>query len=639
MLERRRGGDRRRDPRRRRDEARRAPRADARAARRSSRTTYRSASACPRRRTRSRRSGASSSARGARAPIVDAGVRKPLDLKIQVPVESMVEPEQSAGDRSDPLDPSRAARRRGARSGRRSTRAARARPGSTARRSSSSTTAAAPSASRCASTSWPTPTRRRRPAVRGDRPRPPRLAGARGAHGRRGAAQGRRAAVPRRDVVARARHRHGRRRPRAPGRVAEVRRARPAAHRPRRPRRRRHLARAASSRSSAPTCSSARSSSSSCARAGSSRPSCRATRSTCSPSRSSRSPPRRARTEPVGVDELLALVTRTHSYAELPRDAARERARHARRALPVGGVRRAAPAHRLGPRRRHDPRAQGRAPARGHERRARSPTAACSRSTLPDGRRVGELDEEMVYEARPGQTFLLGASTWRIEEIGRDRVIVTPAPGAPGAVPFWRGDCVGRPEGARRGDRRVQPLGRRPGRRDARARATTSTSSPRRTSLDYLREQQDATRVVPSDRRSSSSASATRSATGGCASCRPFGGRVHAAWALALSARIRDELGLESDAIWSDDGIIVHLPDADEPPGADLVLHRPRRDRGPGRRRAGRQRAVRRALPRERGARAADPARLSRQAHAAVAAAAEVAVAARGRQALRATSR
>src|SRR5204862_236365 len=64
---------------------------------------------------------------------------------------------------------------------------------------------------------------------------------------------------------------------------------------------------------------------------------------------------------------------------------------------------------------------------------------------LPDGRRVGELDEEMVYEARPGQTFLLGATTWRIEQITRDRVIVTPAPGVPGAVPFWKGDGVGRP--------------------------------------------------------------------------------------------------------------------------------------------------------------------------------------------------
>ena len=64
---------------------------------------------------------------------------------------------------------------------------------------------------------------------------------------------------------------------------------------------------------------------------------------------------------------------------------------------------------------------------------------------LPDGRRVGELDEEMVYEARPGQVFLLGATSWRIEEITRDRVVVTPAPGVPGAVPFWKGDSVGRP--------------------------------------------------------------------------------------------------------------------------------------------------------------------------------------------------
>src|SRR4029077_3460243 len=63
-----------------------------------------------------------------------------------------------------------------------------------------------------------------------------------------------------------------------------------------------------------------------------------------------------------------------------------------------------------------------------------------------DGRRVGELDEEMVYEARPGQVFLLGASSWRIEEIGRDRVIVTPAPGVPGAIPFWKGDGLGRPK-------------------------------------------------------------------------------------------------------------------------------------------------------------------------------------------------
>ena len=100
---------------------------------------------------------------------------------------------------------------------------------------------------------------------------------------------------------------------------------------------------------------------------------------------------------------------------------------------------------------------------------------------LPDGRRVGELDEEMVYEARPGQTFLLGASTWRIEEITRDRVIVTPAPGAPGAVPFWKGDGVGPAEGAGRGDRRVRARGRRPRARPSWPASTTSTSARRAT--------------------------------------------------------------------------------------------------------------------------------------------------------------
>src|SRR5207237_10903045 len=63
----------------------------------------------------------------------------------------------------------------------------------------------------------------------------------------------------------------------------------------------------------------------------------------------------------------------------------------------------------------------------------------------PEGNRVGELDEEMVYESRVGETFVLGASTWRIEEITRDRVVVTPAPGQPGKMPFWHGDGLGRP--------------------------------------------------------------------------------------------------------------------------------------------------------------------------------------------------
>ena len=193
---------------------------------------------------------------------------------------------------------------------------------------------------------------------------------------------------------------------------------------------------------------------------------------------------------------------------------------------------------------------------------------------LPDGRRVGELDEEMVYEARPGQTFLLGASTWRIEEITRDRVIVTPAPGAPGAVPFWRGDGIGRPA----------ELGRAIGAFAREAVAAKPGTLAKDYDLDrraaanlvaYLNEQQAATRVVPSDE--TIVVERFRDEIGDWRLCvlSPWGGRVHAAWGLAMAARIRDEFELEADAIWSDDGIVFHLPDADEPPPADLVLLEP----------------------------------------------------------------
>jgi ATP-dependent helicase Lhr and Lhr-like helicase len=190
---------------------------------------------------------------------------------------------------------------------------------------------------------------------------------------------------------------------------------------------------------------------------------------------------------------------------------------------------------------------------------------------LPDGRRVGELDEEMVYEARPGQTFLLGASTWRIEEITRDRVIVIPAPGAPGAVPFWRGDGVGRPAelGKAIGAFAREAVSREPEdlakEYDLDARAANNL-------VTYLREQQDATRVVPSDE--TIVVERFRDEIGDWRLCilSPYGGRVHAAWGLALAAKIRKERDLEADAIWSDDGIVIHLPDADEPPPADLVL-------------------------------------------------------------------
>ena len=193
---------------------------------------------------------------------------------------------------------------------------------------------------------------------------------------------------------------------------------------------------------------------------------------------------------------------------------------------------------------------------------------------LPDGRRVGELDEEMVYEARPGQTFLLGATTWRIQDITRDRVIVVPAPGVPGAVPFWRGDGVGRPSEL---GRAIGAFAREAVGKDAETLAAEADLDPRAAEnlVTYLREQQAATRVVPSDE--TIVVEKFRDEIGDWRLCvlSPFGGRVHAAWGLAVSARIRDELDLEADAIWSDDGIVVHLPDADEPPDASLILLEP----------------------------------------------------------------
>ena len=193
---------------------------------------------------------------------------------------------------------------------------------------------------------------------------------------------------------------------------------------------------------------------------------------------------------------------------------------------------------------------------------------------LPDGRRVGELDEEMVYEARPGQTFLLGATTWRIQDITRDRVIVVPAPGVPGAVPFWRGDGVGRPPelGRAIGAFSREAVGKEP---EALADEYDLDQRAAENLVAYLREQQAATRVVPSDE--TLVVEKFRDEIGDWRLCvlSPFGGRVHAAWGLALSARIRDQLDLEADAIWSDDGIVVHLPDADEPPDADLVMLEP----------------------------------------------------------------
>ena len=211
--------------------------------------------------------------------------------------------------------------------------------------------------------------------------------------------------------------------------------------------------------------------------------------------------------------------------------------------------------------------------------------AVTNAGTIPDrglfgvfivdgGGRVGELDEEMVYEARAGQVIMLGASSWRIEEITRDRVLVSPAPGVPGSVPFWKGEGVGRPYelgaaiGAFSRELMAQPKARRVERL-----VTVGLSRFAATNLStYLEEQERATGVVPSDR--SVVVERFRDEIGDWRICilTPFGARVHAPWAMAVGARLRESLGIEVQSIWSDDGIAFHLPDADAPPATDLLL-------------------------------------------------------------------
>jgi len=215
--------------------------------------------------------------------------------------------------------------------------------------------------------------------------------------------------------------------------------------------------------------------------------------------------------------------------------------------------------------------------------------AVTNAGTIPDrglfgvhlvdgGGRVGELDEEMVYEARTGQTFLLGASTWRIEEITRDRVLVSPAPGVPGAVPFWKGEGVGRPyelgEAIGATSRELAALPEEKALAKLRDEHSLDDRAAKNL-LSFLGEQQAATGAVPSDR--TVVVERFRDEIGDWRLCilTPFGGRVHAPWALALGARLRESLGLETQAIWSDDGIAIHLPDADAPPPIEDVLLEP----------------------------------------------------------------
>jgi ATP-dependent Lhr-like helicase len=189
--------------------------------------------------------------------------------------------------------------------------------------------------------------------------------------------------------------------------------------------------------------------------------------------------------------------------------------------------------------------------------------------------RVGELDEEMVFESRVGETFLLGASTWRIEEITHDRVLVTPAPGQHGKMPFWRADAA----------ERTVPFGAEIGRLVREIREMKPPDAVRRLKeqhdldeiaarnfLQYLDDQHAATGAVPDDRTLVIERVVDDLGDWRVCVLTPFGGKIHAPWAMAVTAKVRRELAIDVETMWSDDGFIVRFPETDLPPRAELVI-------------------------------------------------------------------
>jgi ATP-dependent Lhr-like helicase len=274
------------------------------------------------------------------------------------------------------------------------------------------------------------------------------------------------------------------------------------------------------------------------------------------------------------VDDLETVVRRAASFADLPRSALEATLDMLAGRYPSDAF------AELRPRIVWD-RADGRLSARPGAQKL----AVTSGGTIPDrglygvylasgeNRRVGELDEEMVYESRPGETFVLGASTWRIEDITRDQVIVTPAPGQPGRMPFWRGDAPGRPIEL---GRALGAFVRRVGRERERALEDDGLDDFAVANLlAYLDEQREATGVLPDD--TTLVLERFRDELGDWRLCVHsfFGARVHAPWAQAIEARVRERLGLEVQTMYTDDGIVVRLPEADEAPPAESVLFEP----------------------------------------------------------------
>jgi len=215
--------------------------------------------------------------------------------------------------------------------------------------------------------------------------------------------------------------------------------------------------------------------------------------------------------------------------------------------------------------------------------------AVTSGGTIPDrglfgvflaGReraRVGELDEEMVYETRVGDVFVLGASSWIIEEITHDRVLVTPAPGRSGVMPFWHGDAPGRPVELGRAVgafiREISALG--PAARSHRLEEMNLDAFAARNLSDYLDEQEAATGVLPDD--TTVLVERFKDELGDWRVCihSPFGARVHAPWSLAIEAQAKEHMGVDVQCIYTDDGIVVRLPEANDAPDASFATFDP----------------------------------------------------------------
>ncbi|MGL5857814.1 MAG: Lhr family helicase [Angustibacter sp.] len=276
------------------------------------------------------------------------------------------------------------------------------------------------------------------------------------------------------------------------------------------------------------------------------------------------------------VDDLAALVTRAAPFAALPRSLLNAVLDMLAGRYPSEEF------AELRPRIVWD-RASGQVSGR----RGAQRLAVTSGGTIPDrglygvflatgegpGRRVGELDEEMVYESRVGDVFTLGSSSWRIEEITHDRVLVTPAPGQPGKLPFWHGDALGRPAelGRAVGAFIREVVALEPGAARDRVLAAGLDAWAADNLLAYLTEQREATGHVPDDRTVVIERFRDELGDWRVVVHSPFGAQVHAPWALAVAAQMRGRHGIDVQAMHGDDGLVLRLPDA-EPSMLDVDL-------------------------------------------------------------------